>query len=132
MADLSPEKKKVLRDRTIAKVLWGEHEKLTIEFLREQGLGGPEIGELMDEARRERDRIVKRRLVWRFMFMVFGLIIFIGIPVFYYLNPELLESVRAKMVVSVAIVAGCACLVSAVKTLAALVSGKAEGAAYQD
>ena len=132
MATLYPEKMQVIRDRTIAKVMWGEHENLTIEFLQEQGLSGEEVGEMMDIAKAEKAKVFRRRAISKLVAYLIGLIIFAAIPWFYYGRPELLDSLRGKMVCVISIVAWTACLALFVQALIGMLKGKNEGAALTE
>ena len=114
MADDSKDKMEVIRDRTFSKVLWGERDELVIEFLKGEGLTGLEIGDLLTEAKEERDRVlrnrVRRRGVLKILFGILMLIVFAILPWFYGKRPELLENPRAKIVVALSIVAWTATL----------------------
>ncbi|NNE90055.1 MAG: hypothetical protein HKN23_00260 [Verrucomicrobiales bacterium] len=58
---VSKEKLEEIRERTISKVLWGEHDSLVLEFLKEQGLDEPERERIFEEARLQKIKIVRTR-----------------------------------------------------------------------
>ena len=123
---MEKDKLNVLKERAISKFLWGEREELIIEFLREEGLGGEEIVDCLNQAKLEEQKIVRKRAIQKLIVAILCLVFFSVLPIFYYFRPELLESLRAKLIVCISIFAWTTCLTMIVRAILELKKGRPE------